>query len=272
MGDSKGKQESFPILLVSSAAIATVGAGLWLLLRRPCKYLTREDLPPTVPNDIHPVKVLSDEERLVFKKAFLAGDDFRWILAGKDYKANVDEELHRECTFSTLEYFCLAFCERYGHLLVCRDNDGSFLGAVGLIPPYQHQAVNDLHYYRSFVSLGKPPVMSMGAGPAARSKAFEKVGTEHKKLMKDIPHWFVLVVGVADVVQGKGVGTKLMEAAIALAGGVPMCLDCHNGNVPFYEKVGFSVGKRFDIAPVGVEDTPKFEMNCMVRNMPPVSS
>ena len=36
----------------------------------------------------------------------------------------------------------IAFSERYGHVLVCRDKDGTFLGAVGLIPPF----IRDLLY------------------------------------------------------------------------------------------------------------------------------
>ena len=63
----------------------------------------------------------------------------------------------------------------------------------------------------------------------------------HEDCTRNVPHWYVPVIGVSDKAQGKGVGTKLMNAAIAMAGGMPMYLDCHNDNVPYHEKFGFVV-------------------------------
>ena len=267
MSKSTTKHEPVPIWLVSLTLIATAGAGaLWWLFRRPVRYLTTEDLPPTVANDIEVVRKLNEQERNTVKTAFLSGDDFKWLVAGKDYKTNLNEKQHREAVFGFIEYF-IAFCERYGHILVCRDMDGILLGAVGFIPPYKNERMYILHFYRTVIPLGKPAAINMCEGPAARCKAFSRVTEEHKELMNGIPHWYILVIGVSPEAQGKGVGRKLIEAAIAIAGDMPMYLDCHNGNVPFYEKLGFSAGKRYDIIPEKIEDTSSFQMNGMIRGM-----
>jgi len=266
MSKSRGNQAPTPIWLIISSVVATVGAGLWWLFRRPCKHLTNEDLPPTVSDDIEVVRELNEEERFAIKTSFLSGDDFRWMVSGKDYKVHLDENQHREATFSCVDYF-LACCERYGDILVCRDKDGTFLGAVGLIPPYENQTLYTLHFYRTVIPMGLPAPVKADKNIAARFQAFSRVATEHEELMKGIPHWYVQVIGVSDNAQGKGVGTRLMEAATAMAGGMPMYLDCHNGNVSFYERLGFVVGRNYEIVPKEIEDTSTFEMNGMVRGL-----
>jgi len=264
MSDSQRKHEHIPVWAIASAVTLVAGSGLWWLFRRPCKYLTNEDLPPTVSDSIEVVRELNEDERLAIKTPFLDGDDMRWLAAGKDYKNKVDEEQLRSVTFSLGDYF-LSFVHRYGHILVCRDKYGIFLGGVGMIPPYKSHTFFNLHFYRSVIPLGMPPAMRTDKNIAARFRGFSQVQAVHKELMKDIPHWYVQVVSVLPNAQGKGVGRKLVEAAIAIAGDTPMFLECHDNNVAFYEKFGFTVGKRYDVVPKGSDDTTPFPMNSMVR-------
>jgi len=256
------------VVAVSAAATA---AGLWYLFRRPCPHLS--DLPPSaiIADGIQVVRQLTAEERLVIQESFLSGDDFRYIVAGKDYHNNktmsaVNEPRHRAVTFGVVEYF-IAFAERYGHVLVCRDrDDGAFLGAVGLIPPYRHHWLFTLHFYRTVIPYGKPAALDMGVEVAARFSAFSVMGRLHEECTKNVPHhWYVQVIGVSAQAQGRGVGTRLMNAAIALAGSTPMYLECHNDNVPYYERFDFAVKKKIEIVPKGISDTTTFEMNGMVR-------
>ena len=269
MSSSIAKQASVSLLAVASAVAVTIGTGLWWLFRRPCKFLTIQDLPPTTvsnDNNIEVVRHLDDEERTALMRAFLPGEDMRYMVAGKARDSEVDQTKLESITSSLVGYF-IAFCERYGHLLVCRDEHGTFLGAIGLIPPYASERLFTLHFYRTIIPLGLPSATRTDKDLAARFQAFAAMESMHKDLMKGIPHWYVQVVGVSERAQGKGVGKKLIQTAIDLAGGMPMYLDCNNGNVRFYEKVGFAVGKKIEISPKGIEDTSTLEMNGMTRGV-----
>ncbi len=250
-----------------AASVSAAAGILWYILRRPCRYLSKNDLPPCAVSDgLEVVQELNKEERNVIQTAFLSGNDFRWIVGGKDHKVALNEDYHRGVTFSLIEYM-IAFSERYGHILVCRDEDGTLLGMIGLIPPYRSYARFTVHFYRTVLSYGKPPALDMGDEIAARFKAFEVMSELHKDSTKGIPHWYIQVIGVSDKAQGKGIGTKLMNAAIAMAGGLPMYLDCHNENVSYYEQFGFRVEKKVTIVPKGIQDTSTLEMNGMVRDI-----
>lgn len=274
------EEESWLLLAAFAAAAVAVSAGsLWLwrrLFRRPCRPLAHSDLPPPVAAD--GIEVASDnalrsaEERLAVKEAFLAGDDFRYLAAGKDYKTIDDcvnrQQQHRAVAFGMVEYF-VAFCEQYGHVLVCRDREdnGTFLGAIGLIPPYRSRTLFTLHFYRTILPYGWPAPLNMGEEIAARFSAFSVMSQLHEDCTKTVPqHWYVQFIAVSPKAQGKGVGTKLMKAAMALAGNnLPMYLECHNDNVPYYERFGFKVEKMIEIVPKGINDTTTFQMNGMVR-------
>lgn len=265
---SRASSKQGTILAVSTAVVSVAVAGVWWVFRRPCKRLTNDNLPPTFANNgIQVVPTLTKEERDIIKKAFLAGPDFRYLVGGKNYKTgDFDEQQHYDVTSNLVEYM-ISFCEQYGHLLVCRNGDGTFLGAVGLIPPYRYHMLFTLHFYRTVIPRGKPAPLKMGNDIAARFTAFGAMMQLHEDCMKGIPHWYVQVIGVSDKAQGKGVGTKLMNAAMDMAGDMPMYLDCHYDNVPYYEKFGFIVKKKIEIVPKGIQDTSTLEMNGMVRGL-----
>ncbi|MBI2899759.1 MAG: GNAT family N-acetyltransferase [Planctomycetes bacterium] len=59
------------------------------------------------------------------------------------------------------------------------------------------------------------------------------------------PHWYVSVIGVRPEAHGSGLGRRLIEHAIGLAGELPLYLETTNPrNLPFYARFGFdSVGR-----------------------------
>lgn len=252
--------------LVVSSVLALTGASLWYVFRRTAPKWTTEDLPPNSPDNVEVVSKLTEEERTVVKTAFLSGNDFRWMVGGKTYETDLDEKEHVKATFYMLECV-LTFAERYGHILVNRDETGKFLGALALIPPYASPSLFMLHFYRSVIPLGMPLPMQMGKDVSARFDAFTHTAVEHKQLMKGISHWYVQVLGVSPDAQGKGVGRRLMKAAIAIAGETPLYLECHDGNVAFYKKLGYAQAKRFWLVPKGIDDTTSFPYNSMVYGM-----
>lgn len=116
--------------------------------------------------------------------------------------------------------------------------DGTFLGALALVPPYMSSLSFTLHFFRTGIPMGRPIPTQMGDDVAARFNAYVKTADKHKELMSGIPHWYVQVLGVSEAAQGKGVGRKLMDAAIAMAGETPLYLECHDGNVPIKQEAG----------------------------------
>jgi ribosomal protein S18 acetylase RimI-like enzyme len=86
--------------------------------------------------------------------------------------------------------------------------------------------------------------LETGLGPLARfggaGKVMEKI---HKRHM-DGPHWELLITGVDPALQGQGRGSALVRDGLSRAdeAGLPCYLNTNTpANVPFYERLGFSV-------------------------------
>jgi ribosomal protein S18 acetylase RimI-like enzyme len=92
------------------------------------------------------------------------------------------------------------------------------------------------------------------------SKLFRPIEQDRRDHMKGAPHFYVPVLGVATAHHGKGIGTRLLRAAIAdsEAKGVPLYLETETEyNVGWYESFGFSVLKQIVLPEVGL---PVWEM------------
>jgi len=71
----------------------------------------------------------------------------------------------------------------------------------------------------------------------------------------DEPHWFLDILAVRPDRQGRGIGSALMEVALAEADrtSMPAFLGTSNRrNVPLYQHFGFEVHEEFDLGPVHV--------------------
>ncbi|MFP5319894.1 MAG: GNAT family N-acetyltransferase [Acidimicrobiia bacterium] len=74
--------------------------------------------------------------------------------------------------------------------------------------------------------------------------AFAKVGANAEKAHPEEPHWFLEVLGIRPEAQRQGLGTRLVEPALARAdaAGLPCLLETSDpANVAFYERFGFTV-------------------------------
>jgi GNAT superfamily N-acetyltransferase len=87
----------------------------------------------------------------------------------------------------------------------------------------------------------------MGGLAEKRFNAFTKaLGGNHPVVMVTQDHWHIGNVGVAKTAQGKGVGSNLMKTALSVikdhdtttGKARRVYLECHDGNVPFYNKMG----------------------------------
>lgn len=95
---------------------------------------------------------------------------------------------------------------------------------------------------RFVMSLGKPERKRMIG-------TLRQIGGRKKVLMPE-PHWYVSAIGVEPERQGQGVGSALMQHAIARADrdGVPIYLETESeSNVGFYRNLGFAVIEEIEV-------------------------
>jgi ribosomal protein S18 acetylase RimI-like enzyme len=87
-------------------------------------------------------------------------------------------------------------------------------------------------------------MLSMGGEARRRNQAIMAHLSEvHKRVMTG-PHWYLIILGVDPDFQRQGIGATLLQPVLARAdaAGVPCYLETQTeGNVRFYEKLGFRV-------------------------------
>jgi len=245
------------VLLTTAAGTLAVGGSvaLWNLFRRETSRWKDKDLPDGVlvqkGNDLHVVRKLSDEERIALKTAFLSGYEFQWVVSGhrassKGLGEN-DKALHRTLTFYAIECV-LQFSEEYGHVLIARDpKTQEYQGSICLIPPYSSFQKRNLHFLWTVIQHGVPPPLNKET--KTRFDCFQKqLEEQHTETMKSTPHWQIITLGVVPNAQGRGVGTQV---AWEIADDVPLYLECTDENVPFFQKNGFEINRRFFLEPKG---------------------
>lgn len=268
-------------MLLGVTAIAAAGAGLsayYFLFRRVHPRLSTEQLHQllqaagidTDADDGLQVETdydIPDSEKTKIKEGFLAGSDFRWMLAGKDAAAIDHDAALAKQHYRLTMWLCecvMKFAQLYGHVIAYRDKkSGELLGCVSLIPPYQTGWLYKAHFMRTVVPLGRPVPSMLGADVNRRFEGFLYVEKVHEEVMHGQPHWYVANLGVAPSAQGRGIGRRLLTVSKALAGKHPLFLECHDGNVPFYQKFGYEVASRFDLAPTG---ETSYHFNAMVNH------
>ena len=120
-------------------------------------------------------------------------------------------------------------------MLAARGPDGEILGVCGMMPPGRCQP-----------GLGRqlriaPALLALGLGGAGRTMKW--LGTWSKQDPEE-RHWHLGPVAVDAHLQGKGIGSKLMQAFCAMmdaAGEVAYLETDKEINVRFYERFGFEV-------------------------------
>ncbi len=96
-----------------------------------------------------------------------------------------------------------------------------------------------------------------------RMGIFEEIANSFQNQYVNFPHWYLGIIGVDPIYQGKGYGSKLLKMKLAEIDeqNLPCYLHTENErNVKFYEHFGFEL--------IGKEKVPKadFYLNAMLRN------
>ena len=212
-------------------------------------------------------EMIPEQDRKLLYEAFLSGTDFLWM-AGMNNRDNPNDHdgitRHEQvCSYCT--NCVVTFAEKYGYVLVQRDENGKYQGSICLVPPYNSWWLSKVQFLVSVIPLGKPVPIHMGGLVAKRFKAFiDAIEKYHQAIMGTRDHWYIVNVGVAKTAQGKGVGRNLMQTALSViqehdsttGKARRVYLECHDGNVPFYNKMGFNQEQRF-----AMQETPPQEMS-----------
>lgn len=259
-----------PCLLMLTSAVA------YVVFRR--RWPRKLELPKGLPQNVSLLESpLSNKEIETLADAFLAGEDFAWmadvVKATDDEAANAR---HRNVTRFMIRCM-IVWAEKYGYILVQRDDDNDeLMGCIAIIPPHPctswEKFKQKAQFLRCVVPFGMPVPQKYGGIVEKRFDAFVN-GTEKSKehLMKNSQCWYVNLLAVAPAAQGKGVGRKLVAAGIALAQlhqKAPFYLDCHNGNVRFYERCGFVRRQGYEIQEKDpAEGAPTLQYNSMLYTM-----
>lgn len=234
---------------IAGGLVALVGVCLLAARRRVLPWLSDADLRRAgVEPAIRVVRRLPNSGREQVRAAFFGSRDFRWVAVGGDgLQASIDEEGSDDSrkVKETVDFMIEAmhrFSDRYCHTLVCSSTDGKFLGSMTLAPVKSvggvRQGIQFVLALLPMLCSRRPANMKVKA-VQQRMDAFGVTEEKHKEIMKGQEHMYVVQVGVAPAAQRQGVGRRLLAAAVQLANGKPLFLECHDGNVPFYEAHGY---------------------------------
>jgi ribosomal protein S18 acetylase RimI-like enzyme len=235
----------------------------------------------SVPSDnVAQEETIHDQDRKLLYQAFYAGSDFQWMVGmNQDNKDDEDVIARHVQVCDYLINGVVTFAEKYGYVLVQRDEKGGYQGSICLVPPYGSWWLSTLQFLLSVIPLGKPVPIQMGGLVEKRFNAFiDALGKNHQGVMVTRDHWYIANLGVAETAQGKGVGSNLIKTALSVIqehdtkgeAALPQCayLECHDGNVPFYKKMGFSQEERFamqETPPVDVSEPPYYYNSMVYR-------
>jgi ribosomal protein S18 acetylase RimI-like enzyme len=169
---------------------------------------------------------LLDRATLTFERAFAGDSMFAWMFPDPVQRANGLRWLNRV----PLEYGL-----RYGH--VTQSHNG-MAAAIWITPAHPLSLVGMI---RSGM-LSVPFHIGFGAF-VKFMKANETMERIHKRHAPG-PHWYLLAVGVDPELQGRGLGTALVQEGLARAdqATLPVYLETSDErNVAYYERHGFAV-------------------------------
>ena len=151
----------------------------------------------------------------------------------------------------------LKFCVKYGDVFSSSDN---FEGVMAIVPHDKGEMTGG----RVLLSGG----FFLGLKLASLRKIMEKTSEALEEAKKDLdigPYIFLFIMAVSKEFQGKGFGGKFLRALIEKSEleKKPIYLETQNEkNVSLYEKFGFNVFKKIDLA-----DPVNLPMWLMVRDV-----
>jgi ribosomal protein S18 acetylase RimI-like enzyme len=171
-------------------------------------------------------------------------------LWNKVYEGDPDIEKRFRALFEGAVRYCL----KYGDVYAPSED---LEGVIGLVPG----KYADMNVWRAIRSGTIGVGMRMGLNAAMKmGTIFKPVVEDRREYMAGYAFLYVLVIGVATELQGKGFGRKLIDAAVEKSEreGLQIYLDTSTEeNMKMYEHFGFKLLKRVTLP---IVDLPMWEM------------
>ena len=146
------------------------------------------------------------------------------------------------------------YCLKYGEVYAPSEN---LEGVVAWVP----EKYADINAWRGIRSGGMGPLMRIGLNALKKmGSVFKPITEDRHKHMAGCTYLYLIIVGVATEMQGKGFGRKLIGAAIEKSEreGLQLYLETETEeNVKMYEHFGFRLLKRITLP---IVDLPMWEM------------
>jgi len=163
-------------------------------------------------------------------------------------------ESYLEKRFQSFFEVPVRHCLKYGEVYAPSDN---LEGVVAWVP----EKYADMTVWRMIQSGGMGAAMRMGSNASKKmGPVFKPITEDRHEHMAGCNFLYLLVVGVATELQGKGFGRKLISAAIEKSEreGLQLYLETETEeNAKMYEHFGFSLLKRVTLP---IVDLPMWEM------------
>ncbi|MFC2067907.1 GNAT family N-acetyltransferase [Chloroflexota bacterium] len=145
-------------------------------------------------------------------------------------------------------------CLKYGEVYAPSEN---LEGVVAWVP----EKYAEMTAWRMICSGAMGAGMRMGSNAAKKmGPVFKPMAEDRRKHMAENPYLYLLVIGVATELQGKGFGRKLIGAAIEKSEreGIQLYLETETEeNVKMYEHFGFRLLEKITLP---IVDLPMWEM------------
>jgi GNAT superfamily N-acetyltransferase len=146
------------------------------------------------------------------------------------------------------------YCLKYGEVYASSED---LEGVIGLVPG----KYADMSWWRAIRSGSMGVGMRMGLNAAKKIRTvFKPVAEDRREHMAGNNYLYLLIVGVATELQGKGFGRKLIDAAIEKSEREGLQLYLETGteeNTKMYEHFGFRLLKKITLP---IVDLPMWEM------------
>jgi GNAT superfamily N-acetyltransferase len=162
----------------------------------------------------------------VIGRSFVTEPMMAWPLGGRT------DDLEERC----IRFHALFLEPMMGRGIIWETTDGH--GALVLVPPEQQNALDD----------------ALHVGDLRTHDVFDDGGRRYELFWEWVasriprePLWHLDSVAVAPGLQGRGIGSALIEFGLQLAAGTAMVLETGTPrNVPLYERLGFHVVEEAD--------------------------